>query len=251
MPERGKIEPLYEKYYFSRPGYQGGTLPFYELCHRTIPAHSALLEIGAGPSNEGSEEFAKIGPLTGVDISADVLGNKSLQHAAVFDGVHLPFPDRSFDAVVSNWVMEHVAEPLPHLKEVQRVLRPGGMYCFRTINLFHYMPIGSKIIPRELHVRTSRSLRRMGEDQHDPYPTYYRANTRGKLRRLFREADFAGIDFHMIECEPCYTAGRALLFYPMMAYERVVNASSLLEEFRIILAAVGRTHGTPARAGLD
>jgi ubiquinone/menaquinone biosynthesis C-methylase UbiE len=241
MPGRGTIEALYEKYYFSRPGYRGGTLPFFELCHSRIPTGSTLLEIGAGPNNDASCEFAKIGPVTGVDVTDEVLGNTSLQHASVFDGVHLPFPDRSFDAVVSNWVMEHVMEPLPHLKEVQRVLRPGGVYCFRTINLFHYMPLGSKMIPRGLHVTTSRSLRRMNEDQHDPYPTYYRANTRGKLRRLFREAGFAGIDFHMIESEPSYTAGHAALFYPMMAYERLVNATNLLEGFRVVLAAVGRT----------
>jgi ubiquinone/menaquinone biosynthesis C-methylase UbiE len=241
MPALANIDALYQKYYFSRPAWRGGTLPFFELCHSSIRTGSTLLEIGAGPSNEASSEFAKIGPITGVDVSDEVLSNKSLRHAAVFDGVHLPFPDRSFDAVVSNWVMEHVQEPSPHLQEVRRVLRPGGVYCFRTINLFHYMPLGSKVIPRWLHIRTSKSLRRMGQDQHDPWPTYYRANTRGKLRRLFREAGFAGIDFQMIECEPRYTAGRAELFYPMMAYERLVNATSLLDGFRVVLSAVGRT----------
>jgi ubiquinone/menaquinone biosynthesis C-methylase UbiE len=241
--ERRRLDALYEKHYYSRPGYRGGTLPFFDLCHRNIPAGSRLLEIGAGPSNDASREFAKIGSITGVDVSDEVLGNTSLQQAAVFDGVHLPFPDQSFDAVVSNWVMEHVQEPLPHLKEVRRVLRQGGVYCFRTINLFHYMPLGSKLIPRWLHVKTSRRMRQMHEDQHDPWPTYYRANTRGTLRRLFEEAGFAGIDFQMIESEPSYAAGQAALFYPMMAYERLVNSTTLLEGFRVGLTAVGKTQG--------
>jgi ubiquinone/menaquinone biosynthesis C-methylase UbiE len=241
MPGRANIDTLYEKYYLSQPGYRGGTLPFFDLCHNTIPAGSRLLEIGAGPGNEASREFAKIGPVTGVDVSDEIFGNTSLLHAAVFDGVHLPFPDRSFDAVVSNWVMEHVQKPLPLLKEVRRVLCPGGVYCFRTINLFHYMPLGSRLIPRRHHVGTSKSLRQLGAEDHDPWPTYYRANTRGKLRRLFRDAGFTGIEFQMVECEPCYAAGRRLLFYPMMAYERLVNSSKLLEGFRVILSAVGRT----------
>jgi SAM-dependent methyltransferase len=247
MPGRASIDSLYEKYYLSQPGYRGGTLPFFDLCHDTIPAGSRLLEIGSGPSNEATFEFAKIGPVTGVDVSDEIFGNTSLVHAVVFDGVHLPFPDRSFDAVVSNWVMEHVEKPLPLLKEVRRVLRPGGMYCFRTINLFHYMPLGSKLIPRRHHAGTSKSLRRMDAEDHEPWPTYYRANSRGKLRRLFRDAGFVGIDFRMIECEPRYTAGRRLLFYPMMAYERLVNSSKLLEGFRIILSAVARTEakGSP------
>ena len=42
------------------------------------------------------------------------------------DAIALPFPDASFDAVVSTQVYEYVAEMPKALAEVQRVLRPGG-----------------------------------------------------------------------------------------------------------------------------
>lgn len=42
----------------------------------------------------------------------------------------LPFPDDSFDTVVSTLVMCTVADPARALREVRRVLRPGGQYLF-------------------------------------------------------------------------------------------------------------------------
>lgn len=231
---------LYEKYYHSRPGWQGGTLPFLNLCREKIPAGSSILEIGSGPPNSVSEFFSGIGPLTGVDVSSEILENTSLTRAEVYDGVHLPFPGASFDAAVSNFVMEHVQDPLPHLAEIRRVLRPGGIYCCRTINLHHYMPRGTRLIPRSLHVRIAHHLKQLSEDDHESWPTVYRANTRAAVRRFCAQAGFSQVEFRMIEAEPAYSGGHAVLFYPMMAYERLVNSTRLLEGFRIGLIFVAR-----------
>jgi SAM-dependent methyltransferase len=47
-------------------------------------------------------------------------------------GVELPFPDASFDLVLSFDVFEHIRDSDAHLREVSRVLRPGGRYLVQT-----------------------------------------------------------------------------------------------------------------------
>ena len=38
----------------------------------------------------------------------------------------LPYADASFDAVVCGWVLEHLPDPRPGLRELARVLQAGG-----------------------------------------------------------------------------------------------------------------------------
>jgi ubiquinone/menaquinone biosynthesis C-methylase UbiE len=45
---------------------------------------------------------------------------------AVADLTRLPYADGSFDAVVCGWVLEHLPDPRSGLRELARVMQPGG-----------------------------------------------------------------------------------------------------------------------------
>jgi 2-polyprenyl-3-methyl-5-hydroxy-6-metoxy-1,4-benzoquinol methylase len=53
------------------------------------------------------------------------LRSERVSHA-VADLTRLPYADASFDAVVCGWVLEHLPDPRPGLRELARVLHPGG-----------------------------------------------------------------------------------------------------------------------------
>lgn len=228
------------RFYDRGSGWVDGTTEFHSECSKAIAAHSRILEIGAGPSNPSSYFFATLGVLTGLDIDHAVLDNRALAQAEVFDGGRFPFGDCSFDACVSNYVLEHVSDPTAHLSEVRRILVPGGTYVFRTPNRYHYVAFVSWLTPHWIHENLANRCRGLQTESHDPYPTVYAINSRGAIRRHANAAGLSVEQLLMREKEPSYGMSSRFLFYPFLAYERFVNSSDLFGWMRANIFAVLR-----------
>jgi ubiquinone/menaquinone biosynthesis C-methylase UbiE len=227
MPAPTLRDKLFSYYYFSRPQFVNGTAHFFSLMSLRIRIDSRILEIGAGPSNPTSEYLSGIGRVIGLDISEAVTRNRFVAEAHTYDGRQFPFSDASVDACVSDYVLEHVADPLTHFKEVARVLRPGGVFCFRTVNLWHYIFMVSRLTPLWVHKMVALSS---ASGRTEAYPTHYKANSLARLRWLQRIAGLDAVELNSVEAEPSYAS--AVTFFPMMAYERLVNSTSRLARFR-------------------
>ena len=91
-----------------------------------------LLDVGCGTGGH-TTAFVDLGwTVTGVDISEDQL---RLARARGVDVVRaraeeLPFDETSFDAVVSMWTHTDVDDFPAELREIARVLRPGGRFVY-------------------------------------------------------------------------------------------------------------------------
>ncbi|VAW26075.1 hypothetical protein MNBD_BACTEROID06-665 [hydrothermal vent metagenome] len=98
-----------------------------------------LLEIGCG-EGRGVELLApKATTYTAVDKIEEVVDDLSLKFPEA-DFIQakippLPFKDNSFDSVVSFQVIEHIKEDAAYLKEINRILKPGGKAYISTPNI--------------------------------------------------------------------------------------------------------------------
>jgi SAM-dependent methyltransferase len=227
-----------DTWYRRQPGWVNGTVQFHALCARSVSSGDDILEVGPGPSNDTSKFLASLGPTHGLDPDPKAGENRFLTSFHELTGASYPFPDDMFSAVVSNYVVEHVAHPLEHLREVHRVLRPGGVYVFRTPNLYHYVAAVSAATPHRFHRLVVNRLRRSPPGSTEPYPTLYRMNSIRAVRRLSAAAGFREVCIDMVEKEPSYAVASRALFVGALAYERTVNRFAFLERFRANIFAV-------------
>jgi SAM-dependent methyltransferase len=87
-----------------------------------------ILDVGCG-TGANLEMLAKFGDAEGVDVSTEALSfckQRGLQSVRLGEAEKLPYPDQSFDLVTGLDVVEHLDDDLAGLREMRRVLKPGG-----------------------------------------------------------------------------------------------------------------------------
>jgi ubiquinone/menaquinone biosynthesis C-methylase UbiE len=192
-----------------------------------------VLEIGGGQVQMTTRNLRERShEIVGIDVDNLIKANRLLDKAVVYDGGKFPLPDGTFDVAVSRWVNEHLTDPETHFREVSRVLKPGGVYVFRTVNLYSYKALAALITPHSIQVPLVNWLAHRSSEDHDPYVTYYRANTRRRIKALCRTAGLVSVTLRITESYPAYGMSSKMLFRIMMGYERIVNSSALFEALR-------------------
>jgi SAM-dependent methyltransferase len=121
-------------------------------------AVAAILELGCGTGNDAARLAAAGYAVTAIDLSSEAIA----QARAKFGGLawfmvadmtrQLPFPDESFDAVMSNVAVHMFPDDVTRavFAEVRRLVRRGGLFLFH-VNALEDRPLRARRLPaREL-----------------------------------------------------------------------------------------------------
>ena len=101
-----------------------------------------LLDVGCGPGTITAElaELVAPGEVVALERAPEVLDEAAAVAAGrgvtsitftVGDVYELDFPDASFDVVHAHQVLQHLGDPVAALREMRRVVRPGGLVAVR------------------------------------------------------------------------------------------------------------------------
>jgi SAM-dependent methyltransferase len=169
-----------------------------------------ILDLGAGAGILEQMNFrGLVNQISGVDLDPRVQNNPYLDEGVVSDVAETPYQDNSFDLVFCDNVFEHLENPILVFKEVARILKPGGIFIFKTPNKFHYMPIIAKLTPHIFH-QIFNKLR--GRESIDTFPTRYRANSKRDIVNLTKVSGFEVIRIERIEGRPEYLRINVLIY---------------------------------------
>ena len=128
-----------------------GTTAFYNAVNRLIGKNTAektLLDLGCGRGwymyENNADKFSvaqlrnfkgKVKKVIGVDVDPNASTNPALDEFRLLEIDHpWPLENDSIDICICDYVMEHVANISFFFSELNRVLKKGGVVCFRTPN---------------------------------------------------------------------------------------------------------------------
>ncbi|VVB87094.1 Ubiquinone biosynthesis O-methyltransferase [uncultured archaeon] len=98
-----------------------------------VYAKGRLLDVGCG-TKPYKEVFADIVEThIGIDYPSSISANKENKNVEAYSILpYLPFKNESFDTVLATEVLEHVSEPSSAFKEINRILKKGGVLILTT-----------------------------------------------------------------------------------------------------------------------
>lgn len=150
-----------------------------------------ILELGCGTGNDAARLAGEGYLVTAIDLSAEAIARararsgRSVRFLVADMARPLPFPDASFDAVMSNVAVHMFPDSITRsvFAEVRRLVRPGGLFLFH-VNATGDRPLRARWRPVERELEPDFVLEKSGQTMHFFSESYLRELLRdwGELR---------------------------------------------------------------------
>jgi SAM-dependent methyltransferase len=163
----------------------GGTV----LAAAMVEAGRQVLDVGSGPGDLAAAAAELGADTVGIDVAPSMVRRAALANPSIpfrvgsFEAI--PAGEGAFDAVVGNFVLNHVGRPEVALAEARRVLRPGGWLALSSWDA----PVRNRLLG--LLVDAHAAAGAPPPPGLPPGPTNFR--TDDELRALFERAGFCDI----------------------------------------------------------
>ena len=137
--------------------------------------------------------------------------------ALLADAHALPFPDGSVDLVLSGGLLEHFREPGEVVREMARVLRPGGLFY-------------ADIVPRKPSLYRWAERTRMATDEHMAEGIYESDLPRSAWAHVIRDAGLRDVRIVSAGVYPPYTfAGHERLLWRYPTFFRALDGTPVAD----------------------
>ena len=212
-----------ERYRAIRPGWTSSGDQLEAMVRSHVTSTSRVLDLGCGRGGVVELIWREVKFAAGIDPDTPSLATHRAAGMPVVRGVgeNLPFVDSSFDIMVCLWVLEHLRDPATTLREVRRVLAPGGHFVFVTPNMRNPLMLANRI-GKALPALQRRLVPHFyGRVEADTFPVQYRANTVEAIRS---HAAAAGLDVYHLRVvpDPTYLAVNSFMFRASVMSERLM-----------------------------
>jgi SAM-dependent methyltransferase len=241
---------LYNVYWKARdiivPEFEYSQHVYEAVLKQHVQEDTRWLDLGCGHTLlpfwrvQGEEELTtRCRSLTGLDFDMPSLkAHQRIRRKVRGDIGRLPFPDGAFDLVTMNMVVEHLDDPGRQFGEVRRALAPKGLFIFHTPNVLGYGALLSMLVPEVI----KGPLVALVEDreEHDIFPTHYRANREKTIRELAKQQGFTVADFRLSVTDAIFKT-LPPLFVPELVWIKMLMTGPLRSLRTNIIAILQKT----------
>jgi ubiquinone/menaquinone biosynthesis C-methylase UbiE len=206
---------------------------YQEVLEEKVSDDAVWLDVGCGhhllPPWRLNDEIAFVNRkrfVVGIDLDLEGLRkHKTIRSRVLGTADELPFRSETFDIVSANMVVEHLDDPDRQFAEVLRVLKPGGIFIFHTVNSNSYFARLRRLVPERMVKPLAKLLDE--RDSVDVFPVQYKANTPGQISEIARNVGFELTRFRFITSDAVFA--RFFLFAP---FELLLIRILMLSRFR-------------------
>src|SRR3989442_2281778 len=149
-------------------------------------------------------------------------------HAVFGDATALPLADASFDVVLSGGLLEHFRDPAPVVREMARVLRPGGLFY-------------ADIVPRKVSLYRWAERDRMAREEDMAEGIYESDLTKSAWRDRIRDAGLRDVRAVSAGVYPPYTLrGHEALTWRYGSFLRALDGTPIADVLGFFFVVTAR-----------